>query len=235
MGITDAVAVLPATVPRGGGYGGFGRDVSGGTATCPLCPAQAGPNPAPTGGRQVPPARAPQPLRLPEFVEQPDAASNPEPDPVDERVCDPADKTSACRGIVSVCLVKPDNTASPEIEAERQLYIDRGNILINRNTAVVGQDYLVRRSTKGMGARRANDIKNAEVPIPSGKAGGHMPDLVWGGAVDDRPVLPMDPSLNSSIGGQANAYRIGYQATKFVAGIWVQTGSGQFMCQAAGG
>ena len=44
---------------------------------------------------------------------------------------------------------------------------------------------------------------------------GHVPDTTWTGTADPYSWLDLDPSVNMSIGGQANRYPIGYKPTEF--------------------
>ncbi|NMC56790.1 MAG: hypothetical protein GYA50_06185 [Eubacteriaceae bacterium] len=45
---------------------------------------------------------------------------------------------------------------------------------------------------------------------------GHVPDTTWTGTAQPHSFLDLDAKVNSSIGGQANGYPIGYKATKFI-------------------
>ena len=45
---------------------------------------------------------------------------------------------------------------------------------------------------------------------------GHVPDTTWTGSADPYNWLDLDPVVNTSLGGQANRYPIGYKPTGFV-------------------
>jgi len=47
---------------------------------------------------------------------------------------------------------------------------------------------------------------------------GHVSDTTWTGNPDPFMWLDLDPSVNMSIGGQANGYPIGYQPSEFIFG-----------------
>ncbi|MFJ7850106.1 ribonuclease YeeF family protein [Peribacillus sp. NPDC097206] len=44
---------------------------------------------------------------------------------------------------------------------------------------------------------------------------GHVPDTTWGGKPDPHSWLDLDPKVNTSLGGQAKKYPIGYRPTEF--------------------
>lgn len=123
-----------------------------------------------------------------------------------------------------VCYPKDLPSIPDDMAKERAIYITGSNIFIEDNGGKV-----VRRTTKGvrdLEAQRRKDVESARranEALFRGKDVGHVPDIVWQGLerIDARMVFPMTTSLNKSIGGQAGAYPVGYVATAFVPGKWV--------------
>lgn len=130
-----------------------------------------------------------------------------------------------CMGKVAICLPRDIVNPSEFTKKGLQAYIDGGNDLIKRNEKLGGM--VIKRSTKGMQGRKDADKDRAILRYGADafkdKAPGHIPDLTWMGTEDDdRDVIPMDKSLNWSIGGQSNRFKENYQATEFVQGFWQQ-------------
>uniref|UniRef100_UPI00373FD354 hypothetical protein n=1 Tax=Mycobacteroides abscessus TaxID=36809 RepID=UPI00373FD354 len=130
-----------------------------------------------------------------------------------------------CMGKVAICLPRDIVNPSEFTKKGLQAYIDGGNDLIKRNEKLGGM--VIKRSTKGMQGRKDADKDRAILRYGADafkdKAPGHIPDLTWMGTEDDdRDVIPMDKSLNWSIGGQSNRFKENFQATEFVQGFWQQ-------------
>jgi hypothetical protein len=45
---------------------------------------------------------------------------------------------------------------------------------------------------------------------------GHVPDTTWTGNPEPFKWLDLDPTVNTSLGGQAPKYPVGYKPTKFI-------------------
>lgn len=127
------------------------------------------------------------------------------------------DNDGKCRGPVAVC--PPKDGETPQEVQQRLDYIGRANATIT--------EPLVRVPTNGRLREAANKTAAAErkahpEKYEGGLVAGHVPDTTWGGnAVPPGGFLPMTSRLNSSIGGQAGAYPVGYKASRFVFGQWV--------------
>lgn len=148
-------------------------------------------------------------------------------------ICMPGDPD--CKGPVPICFAKETTTLTPDLVAQRQEYIDLGNQLITRNQAEGG--YVMRRIGRAAdwADRSRREIEDAKKLNPNAYGGslvgGHGPDLVWEGTeVDNRPIFPMDSTLNSSIGSLASRYRWGYIVTEYIAGTWAKTSDGVLRC-----
>lgn len=159
----------------------------------------------------------------PEWLYQND--SNPEiAEPTDTKACEAGTRDPRCGGIVRVCYPKNLPSIPDDMVKERAIYIEGSNLFVQDNAGQV-----VRRTTQGvkdLEAQRRSDVaaaKKANEALFRGKDVGHVPDIVWQGLkwIDARMVFPMTTSLNRSIGAQAGAYPVGYVATAFVPGKWV--------------
>ena len=237
LGITDAVMVLPANLPSGDLQNGPGRIVGGGVGACGVCPPQSPPQ---IGDQPQVPKKTitvrPRPRQepRPETTDEADTDESPFPDDY----CTPARNagSSLCRNVVKVCFIKgqPEPAIGSELWNERALYLSEANKLRKLNGGT-----LTRRSTKGLESRRNDETRAQRALHPdlyagTGKVPGHMPDLTW--APDSakldlgRQILPMDSSLNASIGPQALRYPLGFVAEEFVGGTWVTDFSGAQTC-----
>lgn len=210
--IGDAAEVV---LPKGGG-GSLGPDGERSPGRLPVEPLSCG---------DCPPDRQPQ-NPLCKFV----------PDPAAKQACEGLiddwmenfeDKCEVgkpnCKGKVAICLPRDIVNPSEFTKKGLQAYIDGGNDLIKRNERLGGM--VIKRSTKGMQGRKDADKARAILRYGAdafkNKAPGHIPDLTWMGTEDDdRDVIPMDTSLNWSIGGQSNRFKEDFQATEFVEGAW---------------
>jgi RHS repeat-associated protein len=67
-------------------------------------------------------------------------------------------------------------------------------------------------------AARAERTRAAAAATPYQGEAGHVPDTTWGGTAQPFLWLDLDPSVNRSIGGQANGYPFGYVPTEFIFG-----------------
>ncbi|GAA5079481.1 hypothetical protein [Nocardia iowensis] len=161
-----------------------------------------------------------------------------------KRTCYPADVDKDCEGLVAVCLPSknskrlPANMTPAQVGAlEYQLlqYIKAGNELTNKNRGLP----LDRNKLTGAEEDLAEDARDDQhsrfrsiyhpptvntVWYPSGKiVAGHLPDTVWSGNPNPAQEywMPMDLSLNGSIGGQSRAYPEYYKVRAFVPGEWM--------------
>jgi RHS repeat-associated protein len=77
-------------------------------------------------------------------------------------------------------------------------------------------------STKGALRSQASRAarKEAKAAAAAGKPysghAGHVPDTTWTGTPEPHSWLDLDPTVNTSIGGQSNGYPIGYKPTRFI-------------------
>ncbi|MBE5453559.1 hypothetical protein E3G52_000424 [Mycobacteroides abscessus] len=152
---------------------------------------------------------------------------------VKQLICFPSDPN--CKGPVPICFKKGTTALTPDLIAQRQKYIDLGNDLIERNQALGGEVWRrigTRQFWEARGKREAEAAKKANPgAYAGGLVGGHGPDLLWEGLKDDdRPVFPMDSSLNGSIGSQQRIYKWGYVVTEFQPGNWATTANGVERC-----
>lgn len=238
LGIIEQVMTLPANVPSGDLRNGPGRSVGGGIGACGLCPPQQGPQQGDLAERPIRPRPTtirPRPIEDPNF----DQTTAPAQDsPFDEDYCSPARNggSNLCRNVVKVCFAKGglEPTVGSELRNERALYLSEAESLRKANGGT-----LTRRSTKALENRKRSETRlqrklHPELYEGTGKVPGHMPDLTWAPgskALDEgRKILPMDASLNASIGEQANRYPIGFVAEQFVAGTWITDFNGAQTC-----
>ncbi|WP_069164079.1 hypothetical protein [Nocardia altamirensis] len=158
--------------------------------------------------------------------------------------CSVTDTSKDCEGLVAVCLPSPRSkrlpaTLSPvqlrNLKEQRDKYIDAANDLtyanpgspLTRKKLTEADEILVDRARE----RKRNSDRATYYPpkvdtdvYPSGTIhAGHLPDTTWSGNPDPLPKfwLPMDGSLNSSIGSQAEKYPENYKARAFVPGEWI--------------
>ncbi len=148
-----------------------------------------------------------------------------------EVYCDPVENDPQCANQIPVCLPReyaPPWFGDDPIDAQRQRYIDLGNEFILKNHGEIWK----RRITVELTNRKRREIADAKRNAPAGTYipnvvdPGHAPDTFWEGMHDDeRPIFPMDSSLNKSIGGQSGRFPEMYRGTLFVRGVWGATQS----------
>ena len=113
--------------------------------------------------------------------------------------------------------ITPPSNATPEQIAQTRAYIDGSNQALEAGKLSPSG----RVSTAGSLRIRANASAAAEraraaaAGTPYQGHVGHVPDTTWTGTADPFSWLDLDPSVNMSIGGQANRYPIGYKPTEF--------------------
>jgi len=113
--------------------------------------------------------------------------------------------------------ITPPSNATSEQIAQTKAYIDGSNQALQAGKlSPTG-----RVSTAGSLRTRANTSAAREraraiaAGTPYQGHVGHVPDTTWTGTADPFSWLDLDPSVNMSIGGQANRYPIGYKPTEF--------------------
>jgi hypothetical protein len=100
-----------------------------------------------------------------------------------------------------------------------QAYVDGANQAVNQGLLMNG-----RVSTTGAlrsAASRAAAVERANAAAagtPYQGQVGHVPDTTWTGTPQPFSWLDLDPTVNASIGGQANGYPIGFVPTDFQMG-----------------
>ncbi|MFF2396330.1 hypothetical protein [Nocardia sp. NPDC058114] len=122
-----------------------------------------------------------------------------------------------CTGPVAVCPPRMRDETADETR-QRMDYIARSN-----------KTKLPRQRVETEGPLRAEASKlaklerrNNPVYAATDTVAGHVPDTAWGGEANPPGGwLPMSISLNAALGGQIGAYPVGYLATGFAAGAWV--------------
>ncbi|WP_139382874.1 hypothetical protein [Luteibacter sp. 22Crub2.1] len=133
-------------------------------------------------------------------------------DLIRQEVLSPGDTTSG-----PVVLTAPEGATSAQVAQIREyaklanLAIDEGYMSPTGRISTMGQ-------TRRQASRAAElERKFAEMAgTPYEGVVGHVPDTTWSA----RPKAPfwqdLDPSINSSLGGQAGRYPIGYKPTRFI-------------------
>lgn len=113
--------------------------------------------------------------------------------------------------------ITPPLNASPEQIAQTKAYIDGSNQALRAGrlspTGRVSTAGSLRISANSSAAKERARAAVAGTPY-KGQVG-HVPDTTWTGTADPFIWLDLDPSVNMSIGGQANRYPIGYKPTEF--------------------
>lgn len=238
LGITDPVMVIAENLPAGDARNGPGRTVGGGIGACCLDPPQAPPQPLPEkpGPRPRPTIRPKKPIEDPHLDQATDASTSESPYPDDYCTPERNGGSNLCRNVVKICFVKgqPEPAIASELWNERALYLSEAERLRKANGGT-----LTRRSTRDLKRRKQDETEAARTRNPelyenSGKVPGHMPDLTWAPSSDgldvNREIMPMDPSLNASIGAQAGRYPIDFVAEEFVGGTWITDFNGAQTC-----
>ncbi|MBF6130430.1 hypothetical protein [Nocardia brasiliensis] len=152
------------------------------------------------------------------------------------------DTSKDCEGIVAVCLARgQDNLPDPQranLIRQRDAYIAGGNDYIQTNMFPAWRIRTTDTPEGDQAGRLAQQWREshpADYPTgdgvdrnmyPSGKINaGHVPDTMWTGPPPPKPNpyrwLPLDESLNKSIGAQGKQYPENYKARAFVPGDWV--------------
>ncbi|MFE3195437.1 hypothetical protein ACFXHA_40995 [Nocardia sp. NPDC059240] len=160
-----------------------------------------------------------------------------------KKECDRTGDTSKdCEGIVAVCISR-DQDSMPDPQ--------RANLIRQRDAYVAGSNEYIqtemfpawRISTANtpegqLGSRLAQQWKQShEQDYPTGDKvdrnmypsgvinAGHVPDTMWTGPPPPKAEpfrwLPLDDSLNKSIGSQGKQYPVNYKARAFVPGDWI--------------
>jgi len=116
--------------------------------------------------------------------------------------------------------VKPPPNATSAQVAQVQAYVNGANQARLANalspTGRVPTAGTLRNAASQAAAAERAAAQAAGIPYQG--AVGHVPDTTWTGNSQPYMWLDLDPTVNSSIGGQANAYPIGYQPTEFIYG-----------------
>ncbi|MDL9935366.1 hypothetical protein QSJ18_01270 [Gordonia sp. ABSL1-1] len=133
--------------------------------------------------------------------------------------CEPGEKGPRCEGVVAVC--QPQGNPPPNATQQVGTYVDQVN------TRIPPGGYLTRtespRGSDDSPGRKLERKNHPELyPPGSNIDAGHVPDLTWAGATQ-YTFMPMDRSVNRSIGWQATKYPPGYRARLFVRGKWVNS------------
>jgi hypothetical protein len=114
--------------------------------------------------------------------------------------------------------VKISKNATPEQKEQAQKYVEGCNRAIK-------EGYLSetgRVSTKGKLRQEASRAAKKEKQRaekngqPYKGHPGHVPDTTWTNNPEPYEWLDLDPKINTSIGGQANGYPVGYKPTEFI-------------------
>ena len=113
--------------------------------------------------------------------------------------------------------VKPPPNATPEQINQVKQYVKGANEALNDGalspTGRVSTKGALR--TEASTAAAAERARAAAAGQPYSGHAGHVPDTTWTGKADPHSWLDLDPTVNTSIGGQANRYPIGYKPTEF--------------------
>lgn len=114
--------------------------------------------------------------------------------------------------------VKPPPNATPEQVKQVQDYVDGSNEALKdgalSSTGRVSTKGDLRDSASLAAAQERARASAAGTPY-SGHAG-HVPDTTWTGTAQPHSWLDLDPTVNTSIGGQSNRYPIGFKPTEFI-------------------
>jgi len=114
--------------------------------------------------------------------------------------------------------VKPPPDASPEQVEQVKKYVDGSNEALKEGalspTGRVSTKGALRSSASLAAAQERARAASEGTPY-SGHAG-HVPDTTWTGTAKPHSWLDLDPTVNTSIGGQANRYPVGYKPTEFI-------------------
>jgi len=126
-----------------------------------------------------------------------------------------SESNEAHRGPVEV---KPPPNATPEQIEQVKRYVEGANRALKDGAlSPTG-----RVSTKGELRRQASRAAQKESRRATGEGTpyeghvGHVPDTTWTGTPEPHSWLKLDPNVNTSIGGQANKYPLGYKPTEFI-------------------
>lgn len=112
----------------------------------------------------------------------------------------------------------PKNNATPENVVQTKAYVKGCNEAL-KDGALSSTG---RVSTKGTHAKAASAAAKEERAAAAAAGNpyqghaGHVPDTTWTGTAQPHSWLDLNPSVNTSLGGQALKYPIGFQPTKFV-------------------
>ncbi|MGW0038131.1 hypothetical protein [Gordonia sp. NPDC003376] len=128
-----------------------------------------------------------------------------------------------CEGVVAVC---PPRGTGETYRSEVRDYV------LRVNQTIPAQGYWTRtpvpRPLRNAASRAASNYRESlrsinptEYNRYQGKDVGHVPDTAWTGVATTGNWMPLTPTVNQSIGGQATGYPIGYRARLFISGSWV--------------
>lgn len=94
-------------------------------------------------------------------------------------------------------------------------HIDDWNAQIEANGGALTRQ-VVTPEMRAAATDAANAAKKANPELyPQGVSPGHTPDVGWGGAIDG-PIIPLNPRVNSYIGGATPAVSVGTTYYKVV-------------------
>jgi hypothetical protein len=130
----------------------------------------------------------------------------------------PASPQLSADGMSGPVEVKPPPNATPEQIEQTKKYVEGSNKALKDGalspTGRVSTKGDLRADASLSAAQERARAAAAKTPY-SGHAG-HVPDTTWTGKADPHSWLDLDPAVNTSIGGQAKRYPIGFKPTEFI-------------------
>ena len=100
-----------------------------------------------------------------------------------------------------------------EYTARSQEVLERGQLSPTGRVSTKGN---LRTEASLDAAKERARAEAAGTPYPSGQHAGHIPDTTWTG--NPQPpggYMPLDATVNNSLGAQSRRYHVGYQPTEF--------------------
>jgi len=116
--------------------------------------------------------------------------------------------------------VKPPPNATPAQIAQTQAYVNGANQALDAGALSPSGRVPTAGALRNAASASATAERNAAAAAGTPYQGqaGHVPDTTWTGTPDPFSWLDLDPTVNASIGGQANGYPFGHQPTEFIFG-----------------
>lgn len=103
--------------------------------------------------------------------------------------------------------------ATPQQVAQVQAYVDGSNQAILAGAMSPTGRVSTTGALRSQASAAAAAERAAAPQTYQGMHAGHVPDTTWTGTAQPHSWLPLDPRVNTSIGGQAGAYPLGYSPT----------------------